>query len=185
LNCGLLFCSVVCLNNLLHGVEPLILIWWSLASYFSFCCSHFNDLQLLMSCLFSQYRDILLSIFAASFWFYIPHVWSSCLIFDETCICLLHIACSIVCFETIFFCVVSSNQIYFCTLLACELFSIHFLYFLRGNSFIYQYFICIFILFWLIISGYFLCDSIWLLLVSNLEFAALILMMMHYYYRVC
>jgi hypothetical protein len=111
------------------------------------CCSYFNDLQLLMSCLFSQYRDILLSIFAASFWFYIPHVWSSCLIFDETCICLLHIACSIVCFKTIFLCVVSSNQIYFCTLLACELFLIHFLHFLHGNSFIYQYFICIVILF--------------------------------------
>jgi hypothetical protein len=94
------------------------------------------------------------------------------------------IACSIVCFKTILL-DTSSNQIYFCTLLACELFLIHFLHFLHGNSFIYQYFICIVILFWLIISGYCLWDSIWLLLVSNLEFAALILMMMHYYYRVC
>jgi hypothetical protein len=178
----ILSCSIFLLFDLLVFVSTLFpprLLWfWSWSLWFLF-----NDLQLQMSCLFTQYRDILLSIFAASFWFYIPHAWSSCLIFDKTCICLLHIACSIVCFEILFFCVVSSNQIYFCTLHACELFSIHFYGVL--NSFIFQYFFCIFILFWLIILGSCFWDFIWLLLVSNLEFAALILMMMHCNFRVC
>jgi hypothetical protein len=84
----------------------------------------------------------------------------------------LHIACSIVCFEILFFCVVSSNQIYFCSTgyvlkyyIACMwiifdsfFWSFKFFYFsifhLYFYSFLVDYFGFLLLRFYLVVVGF-------------------------------